>query len=80
MTQSKPGTEDRLDVHLARAGSHQGGGAVLVGRSALCDLRLPAGGSNQHILIVRADDGFEVRDLSRWHRMRVNGAVKNQPA
>jgi pSer/pThr/pTyr-binding forkhead associated (FHA) protein len=49
------------------------GGVALVGRSPLCDLRLPAGGPRQHILIARGDRGFEVRNLSRWYRMKVNG-------
>ncbi len=51
------------------------GGAALVGRTRLCDLRLPAGGPRQHVLIVRGDRGFEVRNLSRWYRMKVNGQV-----
>lgn len=54
-------------THLVR------GGAVLVGRSMLCDLRLPTGGPKPHILIVRGDRGFEARNLSRWYRMKVNG-------
>ncbi|MBI1893587.1 MAG: FHA domain-containing protein [Candidatus Rokubacteria bacterium] len=52
------------------------GGAVLVGCSRLCDLRLPVSGPKQHILIIRGEHGFEIRNLSRWHRMRVNGEVK----
>jgi hypothetical protein len=51
------------------------GGAALVGRSMLCDLRLPTGGPKQHILILRGDRGFEARNLSRWYRMKVNGTV-----
>jgi pSer/pThr/pTyr-binding forkhead associated (FHA) protein len=51
------------------------GGGALVGRSRLCDLRLPAGGPKQHLLIIRGDRGFEARNLSLWHRMKVNGQV-----
>jgi predicted component of type VI protein secretion system len=51
------------------------GGGALVGRSMLCDLRLPTGGPKQHILVIRTDRGFEVRNLSTWHRMKVNGQV-----
>ncbi len=51
------------------------GGAVLVGRSTLCDLRLPTGGPKQHILILRGNRGFEVRNLSSWYRMKLNGQV-----
>lgn len=48
------------------------GGGVLVGRAAICDLRVPEG-PKQHLLIVRTAGGFEARDLSWWPRMRVNG-------
>jgi len=62
------------------AGGQQGthyleGAAVLVGRTDLCDLRVPAGGPRQHILVLRGPDGFEVRNLARWRRMRVGGQV-----
>jgi pSer/pThr/pTyr-binding forkhead associated (FHA) protein len=46
--------------------------AVLIGRSPLCDLRLPAG-PKHHLLVIRNRTGFEARNLSGWHRMRVNG-------
>ena len=48
---------------------------MLVGRTDLCDLRVPAGGPRQHILIARGPNGFEVRNLARWRRMRVGGQV-----
>jgi pSer/pThr/pTyr-binding forkhead associated (FHA) protein len=48
--------------------------AVLVGRSDLCDLRVPAAPRN-HLFIVRAGGRYEIRNLSGWHRMTVNGAV-----
>lgn len=48
--------------------------AALVGRTDLCDVRVP-GGPRQHILVTRRADGFEVRNLARWPRMRVNGQV-----
>jgi pSer/pThr/pTyr-binding forkhead associated (FHA) protein len=48
------------------------GGGVLVGRSPLCDLQVPAG-PKQHLLVLRTQFGFEVRNLSWWHRMKVNG-------
>jgi len=48
------------------------GGAALVGRSPLCDLQVPAGPA-RHVLVSRGTAGFEVRNLSRWCRMRVNG-------
>jgi FHA domain len=65
----------RIDWEVAGTrGTHTvRGGAVLIGRSTLCDLRLPTGGPRQHILIVRGDRGFEARNLSRWYRMKVNG-------
>jgi pSer/pThr/pTyr-binding forkhead associated (FHA) protein len=48
--------------------------AVLVGRSALCDLRVPAG-PKHHILVIRNRTGYEVRNLSGWYKMRVNNEV-----
>src|SRR5712664_2967747 len=44
--------------------------AVLVGRSPLCDLRVPAG-PKHHVLVLRNRTGYEVRNLSSWYRMRV---------
>ncbi len=51
--------------------------AVLVGRSSLCDLRVPAG-PKHHVLVLRNRTGYEVRNLSSWYRMRVNGEVVAQ--
>jgi pSer/pThr/pTyr-binding forkhead associated (FHA) protein len=51
--------------------------AVLVGRSALCDLRVPAG-PKHHVLVLRNRTGYEVRNLSGWSRMRVNGEAATQ--
>jgi predicted component of type VI protein secretion system len=48
------------------------GGGVVVGRSALCDVQVPAG-PRQHLVILRRPQGFEVRDVAWWSRMRVNG-------
>ncbi len=47
-------------------------GGVLIGRSPLCDLQVPAG-PKQHLLLLRTQFGFEVRNLSWWHQMKVNG-------
>jgi pSer/pThr/pTyr-binding forkhead associated (FHA) protein len=46
--------------------------AALVGRSTLCDLCVPAG-PRQHVLVMRSKFGVEVRNLSAWYRMTVNG-------
>jgi pSer/pThr/pTyr-binding forkhead associated (FHA) protein len=51
--------------------------AVLVGRSPLCDLRVPAG-PRHDLLVSRRGAGFEVRNLSGWHRLRVNGRLTRQ--
>jgi pSer/pThr/pTyr-binding forkhead associated (FHA) protein len=51
--------------------------AVLVGRSALCDLRVPAG-PKHHLLVLRNRTGYEARNLSAWSRMRVNGETVTQ--
>ena len=50
------------------------GGGALIGRSELCDLRVPKG-PRQHLLVIRVGDGFEARNLSFWRRMRVRGQV-----
>ena len=54
------------------------GASALVGRTALCDLQVPAGGPKQHILITRTGASFEIRNLSRWYRMEVNGRVQTR--
>ena len=51
--------------------------AALIGRSDLCDLRVPAG-PKHHLLLVRNRLKCEVRNLSAWYRMRVNGRVARQ--
>jgi hypothetical protein len=51
--------------------------AVLVGRSPLCDLRVPAG-PKHHLLVIRTRTGYEVRNLCTWFSMRVNGVVTAQ--
>jgi FHA domain len=51
------------------------GGAIVVGRSELCDLRVPSGGPKQAIVILRGPEAFEVRNLSSWYHMRVNGRL-----
>jgi len=53
------------------------GSGVLVGRSPLCDLQVPAG-PKQHLLVLRSQFGFEVRNLSWWHHMKVNGWTVEQ--
>jgi predicted component of type VI protein secretion system len=53
------------------------GPAALVGQSILCDARVPAG-PKHHLLVTRNKFGFEIRNLSRWRRMRVNGWVLAQ--
>lgn len=60
-------------VHGQRGTHYIDGGGVLVGRTELCDLRVPAGGPRQHLVILRRSQGFEVRNVSRWYRMKVNG-------
>jgi pSer/pThr/pTyr-binding forkhead associated (FHA) protein len=59
--------EQRGTFYLESAGA-------LVGRTDLCDLRVPAG-PRQHVLVLRGTSGFEVRSLARFRRMRVGGQV-----
>jgi pSer/pThr/pTyr-binding forkhead associated (FHA) protein len=61
-----------------KAGPHEGtyyltAAATLVGRTDLCDLQVPAAAPKQHILVTRHGSSFEIRNLSSWYRMRVNG-------
>ena len=51
------------------------GAGALIGRTELCDLRVPAG-PRQHLLVLRGPSGFEVRNLARFRRMRVGGEVR----
>lgn len=55
------------------------GAGALVGRTELCDLRVPAG-PRQHVLVLRGPSGFEVRSLARFRRMRVGGRVAARAA
>jgi pSer/pThr/pTyr-binding forkhead associated (FHA) protein len=58
-----------------RRGTHYLGpetGSLLIGTSERCDLRLPAG-PRHHVLLSRTPQGYEVRNLSFWRRMRVGG-------
>ncbi len=59
------------DTHYLERGPRA---AVLIGRSTLCDLQVPAG-PKHHLLVIRNAEAFEARNLSGWHRMRVNGQV-----
>jgi hypothetical protein len=64
---------------LWEAGGQRGtyyleGAGALVGRTPLCDVRVPAG-PRQHVLVLRGAQGFEVRNLCRFRRMRVGGGV-----
>ncbi len=51
--------------------------STLVGRTDLCDLQVPIG-PRQHILITRSGAYFEVRNLSWFRRMRVNGTPQTR--
>ena len=53
-------------------------GSVVIGRSGLCDLRVACRGPKHHLLIGRDGSHFEVRNLSRWYRMRVNGETRTR--
>jgi pSer/pThr/pTyr-binding forkhead associated (FHA) protein len=79
----KEGTQKR-QPHIvwevgAERGTHYVGdsGGALVGKSALCDLRLPRG-PRQPILILKVGEAFEARNLSFWRRMRVAGQATSR--
>ena len=45
----------------------------MVGRSDLCDVRVPKG--PKHVLIRKGPTGSDVRNVSGWTKMKVNGNV-----
>ncbi|MGH7322899.1 MAG: FHA domain-containing protein [Candidatus Rokuibacteriota bacterium] len=69
----------RWEASGAQGTHYLEGGGALVGRTALCDLQVPAG-PKQHVLILRGAQGFEVRNVSSWYRMKVNGHVTARAA
>ena len=46
-------------------------GAALIGSDDLCDLQIP--GAPNHVLVVRAGEGYEVRNLCTFRGMSVKG-------
>ena len=73
--------KETREAHIAwKAGEREGthplddAAAILVGQSPLCDLRVPKG-PKHHILIVEGPNGYEVRNLSFWQKMRVDGSA-----
>jgi pSer/pThr/pTyr-binding forkhead associated (FHA) protein len=75
------GAQQKRQAHVTwEAGGERGthyleGGGIVVGRSELCDLRVPSGGPKQHIVLLRGREGYEVRNVSSFYRMRVNGRL-----
>jgi pSer/pThr/pTyr-binding forkhead associated (FHA) protein len=63
----------------ARGTYYLDGEAALIGRSSRCDLRVPAG-PKEHLLVTRTRQRFEIRNLSWWRRLRVNGEVVRRSA
>lgn len=53
-------------------------GSIVVGRSDLCDLRVACRAPKHHLVIGRDGANFEVRNLSRWYGMRVNGEPRTR--
>lgn len=53
------------------------GPAALLGTDDLCDVRVPKA-PKHHVLMVSKEGGCEVRNLERWTKMRVNGAVTSR--
>lgn len=52
--------------------------AALFGKDALCDVRVPSA-PKHHVLVVKREQGCEIRNLHWWATMRVRG-VKTQKA
>ena len=77
--QLQKGAAQKRQAHVrweagGQSGVHYLGDAatVLVGTSERCDLRVPRG-PKHHLLVTRDARGVEVRNLSFWRRMRVQG-------
>ncbi len=51
--------------------------SLLIGTGPLCGVIVPKG-PKQHVLIRRGEDGYEVKNLKKFSRMKVNGAVRKQ--
>ncbi len=51
--------------------------SFLIGTGPLCDVVVPKG-PKHHVLIRRGEDGYEVKNLKKFSRMKVNGSVKKQ--
>ena len=47
-------------------------GSIVIGRSAICDLRVACRAPKRHLRISRIGVQYEVRNTSWWYRMRVN--------
>lgn len=65
------------DAGGARGTFYLNAEAALIGRSSRCNLVVPAG-PKHHLLVTRTPQGFEIRNLSWWRRLRVNGVVVRQ--
>jgi pSer/pThr/pTyr-binding forkhead associated (FHA) protein len=63
----------RWDVEGHQGTHYVKAGGVLVGRTDLCDLRMPGRGPNQHLLFICTGHLVEARNLSRSYGMRING-------
>lgn len=73
------GAQQKRRAHLVWESAGQQGthyldteSAVLIGRSILCDLQVPKA-PKQHVLVLRGQKGFEIRNLSGWYKMKVRG-------
>jgi hypothetical protein len=53
--------------------------AALIGTDDLCDLRVPRG-TRHHLLLLRAGQGFEARNLSFWRKMKIGGRAVSRGA
>lgn len=46
--------------------------AALFGTAVICDVRVPKGPKN-HVLVTQKDGGCEIRNLTRWTKMKIRG-------
>jgi len=83
LTKLRAAIVEKRRAHLRwEAGGEEGtfplaGGSIVIGRSEVCDLRVPSG-PKHHLLIRRNGAQYEVRNTSWRYRMRVNNEPTRQ--
>jgi hypothetical protein len=51
--------------------------AVFFGKDDLCDVKVPKA-PKHHVLVLKQNEGWEIRNLHWWSRMRIRGKVRKK--